>query len=635
MNHFLFLTLACTLPALGQMMYNPSPAGGGVPPANPASAAAPNAYQPAKQGDAKSLYGNELPFMNPQDGTVTINNQTLNLGSFREIEARFNKYLSQPEEDTRDAVEYQKIFNKLHDTLSMRKEKLASDNVMRQVVDLLTAASSNPLDGGVSDALCQAIYTAWQAKTDGKNKGKMLQTMENEIRSNAQKLSLMESGVTTISGSPDGGKGGGKGANGGKNSGSSNPVKDNPRYKYLEKRVVELEALKLKMGGEQVLTVTEAKVVFQSTLVQLFVQRRFDHVSIGCGVYSRVFNDGDTKLRLSKDSDAAKMFGGTLGMPPTIAVLDNLARELARDADRHMKAVHNLVDSHHYVDALERLNEALLVGEFMPPVCTFPYEKKQKLYLFKRDVEKLFELMNGKDYEEALKLVENLKKTSQDFSTGRAESAISAAVFGSDAFIAQGQEALAKGDRVKLEECLKKAIEIWPKNPRLLPLRNSMMAAGQQSHALEDFKRFHKNRNYRRIFDNQHEFAVLVKDDPELQKQFVEDLSKMAVIERTLGAARQREAMQDVYGAWEELQQLRTKDQELFVNDQELNAQYLDLTTKASRLVKLLNDAEACRNSGETGSALGKYMEAKKLYLHSRFAKDGIDGLLDQVLPLK
>lgn len=119
-----------------------------------------------------------------------------------------------------------------------------------------------------------------------------------------------------------------------------------------------------------------------------------------------------------------------------------------------------------------------------------------------------------------------------------------------------------------------------------------MMAAGQQSHALEDFKRFHKNKNYRRIFDNQHEFAVLVKDDPELQKQFVEDLGKMAVIERALGAARQREAMQDVYGAWEELQQLRSRDQELFINDQELNARYLDLTTKASTLVNLLNDAE-------------------------------------------
>lgn len=634
MKYCFLLTLACTFPAVGQMMYNP-PATGGTPapaspqPANPSGSIQPNAYQPGSQGDAKSLYGNELPFLNPQDGTVTINGQTLNMGSFREIEARFNKYLSQPEENTEDAREYQKIFNKIHDVLSMRKERLAADNVLRQVVDLLTAASSNPLDGGVSDALCQAIYTAWQAKTNGKNKGKMMDAMEREIRTNTQKMSLMESGVTVSSGSPSNQKGGRKG------NSSSNPARDNPRYKYLEKRVVEMQARKLKLETEQVLTVTEAKIVFQSTLVQLFAQRRFDHVSIGCGVYSRLFNDGDTKLRLEKGSDAAKMFGSTLGVPPTVAVLDNLSRELARDSDRHMKAVNNLVDSHHYVDALERLNEALLIGEFMAPVSTFPYEKKQKLYVFKRDVEKLFELMNGKDYEEALTLVEDLKKTSRDFSTGRAESAISAAVFASDAYIAQGQEALAKGDRVKLEECLKKAIEIWPKNPRLLPLRNAMMAAGQQSHALEDFKRFHKNKNYRRIFDNQHEFAVLVKDDPELQAQFVDDLAKMAVIERALGAARQREAMQDVYGAWEELQQLRLRDQELFVNDQELNSQYLDLTTKASRLVKLLDDAENARNAKEVGSALGKYMEAKKLYLHSRFAKEGIESLLDEVLPLK
>ena len=180
------MTLACAVPALGQMMYNP-PAAGGAPAASPASppAVQPNAYQPSRQGDAKSLYGNELPFLNPQDGTVTINGTTLNMGSFREIEARFNKYLSQPEESTEDAKEYQKIFEKLHETLSMRKEKLVADNVVRQVVDLLTAASSNPLDGGVSDALCQAIYTAWQARSNGKNKGKMLEAVEREIRSNA------------------------------------------------------------------------------------------------------------------------------------------------------------------------------------------------------------------------------------------------------------------------------------------------------------------------------------------------------------------------------------------------------------------------------------------------------------------
>ncbi len=50
------MTLACAVPALGQMMYNP-PAAGGAPAASPASppAVQPNAYQPSRQGDAKSL----------------------------------------------------------------------------------------------------------------------------------------------------------------------------------------------------------------------------------------------------------------------------------------------------------------------------------------------------------------------------------------------------------------------------------------------------------------------------------------------------------------------------------------------------------------------------------------------------
>lgn len=71
MKYCFLLTLACTFPAMGQMMYNP-PATGGTPapaspqPANPSGSIQPNAYQPGSQGDAKSLFGNELPFLNPQ-----------------------------------------------------------------------------------------------------------------------------------------------------------------------------------------------------------------------------------------------------------------------------------------------------------------------------------------------------------------------------------------------------------------------------------------------------------------------------------------------------------------------------------------------------------------------------------------
>lgn len=624
-----FIAAMCTFPAMGQLMMNQ----GNNTPSTASNTTTSNTYAPP-QGDAKTLYGNEIPFLNPQDGTVTINGQQLNMGSFREIEARFNKYLAQPEETSQDAKEYEKIFAKLHDVLSMKKERITSDNVLRQVVDLLTKASTNPLDGGVSDALCQSIYTAWQANSNGHGKSKMASTLEKEIKTAHQKLSLMESGVDN--GASRSNSGSGQKASTSQNAGAKSAgdaVRDNPRYKYIQKRIVELEARKLKLEGEEILTTAEAKLTYQATLVQLFAQRRFDHVSIGCAVYSRIFKDGDTKLKLEKNSDAAKMFGGTLGVPPTVAVLDNLSREMIRDSRKHMQAVNHLVDSNHYVDALERLNEALLVGEFLIPVSTFSFEKKQKLYYFKRDVEKLFELMNGKDYEEALTLIQSLKKRANDLSTGRAESAISGAIFASDAYIAQGSEALAQGDRARLEECIKQAIQIWPKNPRLLPLRNAMMAAGQQSYALEDFKRFINEKEYRKIFDRQHEFAVLVKNDETMKAQFTEVLGKMRQIEEALGAARQRESMQDINGAWEELQKLNLKDPELFDNDRELNRLYRDLTTKASHLVRVLDDARKCEDSGEIGSALGRYMEAKRIYPYSTFAKDGIEKILDQIMP--
>lgn len=50
----------------------------------------------------------------------------------------------------------------------------------------------------------------------------MLEAVEREIRSNAQKMSLMESGVTTISGAPSGQKGGKKGTS------TNHPAKNNP-----------------------------------------------------------------------------------------------------------------------------------------------------------------------------------------------------------------------------------------------------------------------------------------------------------------------------------------------------------------------------------------------------------------------
>ena len=64
--------------------------------------------------------------------------------------------------------------------------------------------------------------------------------------------------------------------------------------------------------------------------MQFFLQRRFQHVLMATQFYRAVFGEGDTTLKVGKDAE--KLFASTTGMPPTVSVVDSLAREAMRDA---------------------------------------------------------------------------------------------------------------------------------------------------------------------------------------------------------------------------------------------------------------------------------------------------------------
>ena len=55
----------------------------------------------------------------------------------------------------------------------------------------------------------------------------------------------------------------------------------------------------------------QVKVEFQALMVQLFLQRRYQHVLMATRFYRAVFNDGDTKLNVGKD--AKDLFEKTSG----------------------------------------------------------------------------------------------------------------------------------------------------------------------------------------------------------------------------------------------------------------------------------------------------------------------------------
>ena len=59
-----------------------------------------------------------------------------------------------------------------------------------------------------------------------------------------------------------------------------------------------------------------SKIEFQALIMQLAVQRRFEHVVIATDLYNRLFGDGDNSLSIEEGSDADKMLGQGLGVQP-------------------------------------------------------------------------------------------------------------------------------------------------------------------------------------------------------------------------------------------------------------------------------------------------------------------------------
>ena len=81
-------------------------------------------------------------------------------------------------------------------------------------------------------------------------------------------------------------------------------------------RLAEIMATIKANQAKKELSQLQTKIEFQALLVQLFLQRRFQHVLIGTRFYRAIFTNGETELKLGKD--AHDLFAKSTGMPPTV-----------------------------------------------------------------------------------------------------------------------------------------------------------------------------------------------------------------------------------------------------------------------------------------------------------------------------
>lgn len=610
------------LSLLAQVPDQPAPAPAAPAPSRstpsaPSPVFSPSPISPAGGGSGQSgnsMYGRDLPFFNPGSEIISWDGKHWNVNNQRIFQARFEKYLNAPEETTEDDLRYQGTIRSIIQKLA--PENFSGDNLI-QAWGLLPQASTFDVDAHLSDALADAVYSVWVVRRE---QGRLDQANEELKRQftmeNARAAATAGTSTTLRRNAKD--------TNGIKQDESTAGFKMAPYAMRIAETSARLAANKAK---QEVLSV-QVKVEFQALIVQLFLQRRYQHVIIGTRFYRRLFDDGDTGLKVGKESQ--DLFSKNTGMPPTVGTLDSIAHEAIRDTREGVETYKFLLQRNELESATKRLGEAFLIGEYMPEIRTLPREQKRQALAFAQKSNRLISALDVKDYTQAEALVKEIQPIARDFDTSQPLAAIETARTVSAMHLAKAKNAAVSGDRQTLEEELKQATAIWPRNPALAEVSGLIFSqADVQQKALVDLDQLLSQRNYRQIYDDKVRFIAATALYPDRQDKLKKVLEDMQMVEGTILRCNEIAKHGDYAGAWESAERIAQK----FPEDNKLNQLRATLTTQAAEFVRSLKTAQQLEEKEQVGSSLAWYLKAQKLYPASEFAQEGIYRLVKKVVP--
>lgn len=644
------LLCALCLPCVAQV-YTPPPAAGNTPPANQGGGNT-TIVRPQQQNSAP-LMGNEVPFVDPSAETVTFNGRNFAIADNRLFAARFERYLNEPEDSSEEAVEYRKTIDEI---LALVSPHNPTGPNLYAAFKLLPKASNYPGDAKLCDSLSQAVYVAMVSRKNVEGSKKLMEALEDEkqrvIReadwkaANEKDPSLNQTGPATgggggrttgqQGGGNTGGGGGGQQGNGGpgqRAGAATDPGRgvQSLRYADMQRRIIEIEAMKKKNELKGEVQIVQAKIQYQALMMQFFMQRRFQHVLMASRFYNQIWTDGDSKLHIDKNSDTSKLFNESVGFSPTVASLDTFSSEFIRDCDKGVEAFNFLVDKGELESAAKRLSEAYAVGEFMPGIRTLPRDRKRKVLEFVRESYKLLAAIDAKDYTTAEKISANMKGMASDYNSNKADAAIATYTRVSNMHIMTAKTHVAANEIDKAREEIKKAMEVWPQNPKLAEFDQLVEAGSTLVTAKNDFDRLLSENNYRQIFTDQYRIAPAIQNDPQRMEAFKQIIGNLTSIEASIGKANEFSKMGQDYAAWEQLALVREK----FPDDPKLGRELELLAPKVADFTKALDRARQFekRTPKQTGSAMAWYLKAQRIYPQSELAEQGVQRLLDEILP--
>ncbi|MEZ5384885.1 MAG: hypothetical protein R3F13_05165 [Prosthecobacter sp.] len=577
-----------------------------------------------RQMDTQTALGN-MPMADPGSENVTFNGRIWNVTNNRLMRSRFETYLTTPEANSGEDQAYR-------DLIAQMMQYLAPTNKPgpepMKAFALLPEAGTYPIDGGLCNSIANAIWDVWLAQRKQQN----LKAANAAMLDRRKTLSWnAEMGMNNVQLAPPGGASGGSTKGGSQRQQANQTAITNSasvgRTSEYIKGIAEIEArVKLNETAAGLSEIT-SKTAFQALIIQMFLQRRFEHAVIACRFYPNLFKDGESILQLDKDSDVQKMLSSSFGVPPTISMIDGLSLEAMRSVDESLVSFENLVARRDVDSAGNRLLEAFGIGEYLPRVRRLPMSEKMKVLDFVRKKNKLLSFMEMRDFASAEEVVNELRSLSDDFEYAKPLAAIQTAKAVSSLHISKARMAMANKDTMTLEAEMKAATEIWPTNPALAGFSGELVkGSDMRAQAIMEFDRLLSQRNYRQIFDNQATFIASLADDLSRKDQLEKVLKDMGRLELIIGGAKELAASSPP-AAWEKVE----KESQSYPDDPVLSKLRADLGVKASEFVTAIENGRQHEKRDQIGSAIGWYLKAKRMHPPSDFARDGVQRLVDRI----
>jgi hypothetical protein len=626
MKPHLAITLALAGLAHAQVYTQP-------PASKPADAPAPvsdTASAPAAK-DAKNPLGQEIPLLDPSAETITVGGVAIPLGDNRLLRARFDKFLSQPPESDEAASRYRRTIAEILNTISPLRDQKPD---LYAAFKLLPTASSYPGDANLCGSLAESIYMAMLAKQDVNGLKKLNETIEEEkqaIISSGDWMARHDKGNELEKSKAVGAGKDGKAAPG--KTSTPNDGNGNNSLKYTDtlRRIAEIEVLKKANIARTEAQTLRTKAQYQVSMIQWFVQRRYEHVLMAARFYNQIWKDGDTALRIDKNSDVARLFSESVGVSPTVASLDALSNEAIREAGKYVEAFDLMLSRNELHSASQRLMEAFALGEYLAPVATLPLEKKNRVAHYFRDLYELYGALQARDYTKARELSGKLKSAANDFPSSKVDSVIAASTLASDLAIEDAKAQLLARASDKAAEKIREATEIWPTNPKLDEFRKLVSNSSGLVTTRNDFDRLLGEKNFREIARRQYEIAPAIQGDATREDAFRQIVENLTKIETALGKAAEFGRVGQNCAAWEQLAELR----EQFPDDPKLGRELELLAPKVADFTRALDRARQFENRTpkQTGSALSWYLKARSIHPQSKFAEQGVKTLVGEILP--